>query len=264
MLLGAFLGLAATFASGSFALGLASAIAGGVALNALLGVLVINFAVNQVVTGAALDIFALGLTGVAYRRLFGLTGRALTIAPIRPLALGPLVHLPIVGAAIFDQPWLVYFALVLIPLCGWFLKNTRAGLRLRAAGEHPAAAEAMEIPVRRVRWLALIISGALSGLGGAYLTLAYTGAFVPNITGGRGFVALAMVIVGRWNAWGIAAASLLFGAAMALQFTLQATGIGLPYQLFLAIPYALTLLVLATAGGQAQAPSALGEPYTAE
>src|SRR6185312_1570503 len=127
-------------------------------------------------------------------RLFGLTGRALTVAPIRPLALGPLAHIPVIGAAIFDQPWLVYFAFLLVPLFGWFLLQTRPGLRLRAAGENPAAADAMGIRVNRVRWLALIISGVLSGLGGAYLTLAYTVAFVPNITGGRGFVALAMVI----------------------------------------------------------------------
>ncbi len=125
----------------------------------------------------------------------------------------------------------------------------------------PHAADALGLGVVRLRWHALLASGVLTGLSGAYLTLAYTNTFVEGISAGRGFVALAVVILGRWNPWGLAAASLLFGAAMALQFGLQAFGTAVPYQLFLALPYALTLVVLAGVGGQAQAPSALGEPY---
>jgi general nucleoside transport system permease protein len=117
-------------------------------------------------------------------------------------------------------------------------------------------------PVRPAnRWGALLMAGVLTGLAGAYLTLAYTNTFVEGLSAGRGFVALAVVIVGRWNAYGIAAASFLFGAVMGLQFELQVSGATLPYQLFLALPYALTLVVLAVVGGQAQAPSALGEGY---
>jgi simple sugar transport system permease protein len=128
-------------------------------------------------------------------------------------------------------------------------------------GERPEAADALGLNVYRPRWQALLIAGALTGLAGAYLTLAYADTFVEGISAGRGFVALAVVIVGRWNAYGVAAASVLFGSAMAAQFGLQASGMAIPYQLFLALPYALTLAVLAIVGGQANAPSALGEPY---
>ena len=128
-----------------------------------------------------------------------------------------------------------------------------------AAASGGAYRKRLDVP-RRVM-IPLLTVSLIGGLGGAYLTLGYTSTFVEGITGGRGFVALAVVIVGRWSAAGIAAVSLLFGAAMALQFTLQASGAHLPYQLFLALPYVLTIGVLAIAGGQAQAPSALGAPY---
>jgi simple sugar transport system permease protein len=264
MLAGAFFGIAAAYFTGSIALGLLAAIAAGVALNALFALLVVNLAVNQVVAGTALDILALGLTGVFYRRIFGITGEAFTIAPIRPFPLGPLARIPVVGGAFFEQNMLVYLAFALVPVVAVMMTRTRYGLELRAAGERPEAADALGLGVLRLRWCALIVAGVLSGLAGAYLTMAYTDTFVEGISAGRGFVALAVVIVGRWNAYGVAAASLLFGAAMALQFGLQAFGTALPYQLFLALPYALTLLVLAALGGQAQAPSALGERYIRE
>jgi len=264
MLTGAFFGLAAAYFSGSLVLGLLAAVSSAVALNALLALLVVNLAVNQVVAGTALDILALGVTGVFYRRIFGVTGAAITITPIRPIALGPLARIPLIGHALFNQDPLVYLALALVPGIGFAVSRTRYGLWLRAAGERPEVAEALGLNVYRLRWLALMIAGVLSGLGGAYLTMVYANTFVEGISAGRGFVALAVVIVGRWNAYGIAAASFLFGAAIALQFGLQAAGAGLPYQLFLALPYALTLAVLALLGGQAQAPSALGAPYARE
>jgi ABC-type uncharacterized transport system permease subunit len=261
MLAGSFLGLAATYFSGNLALGLFAAVAAAIAMNALLAALIINLAVNQVVAGTALDILAAGLTGVFYRRLFGITGKALTVAPIPPIALGPLARIPIIGPALFAQNALVYGAFMMVPIIAFVVRRTRYGLWIRAAGERPEAADALGLNVYRRRWEALLIAGVLTGLAGAYLTLAYTNTFVEGISGGRGFVALSVVIVGRWNAYGVTAASLLFGAAMGLQFGLQATGATLPYQLFLALPYALTVIVLAVVGGQAQAPSALGERY---
>jgi ABC-type uncharacterized transport system permease subunit len=264
MLAGAFCGLATAYFSGSLMLGIGAAIGAGVMLNLLLAALIVNLAVNQVVAGTAMNMLALGLTGVGYRRLFGITGQAITVPPVAPLSLGPLARLPVIGPALFDQNPLVYLAFLLVPIFAYGVTRTRYGLDLRAAGEHPEAADALGLNVYRIRWVALIIAGAMSGLGGAYLTLAYANTFVEGISGGRGFVALAVVIVGRWNAWGIAAAAILFGAAIALQFTLQATGAHLPYQLFLALPYVLTLVVLAIVGGQAQSPSALGETYIRE
>jgi ABC-type uncharacterized transport system permease subunit len=261
MLAGAFFALAATYFSGSIALGLGAGMAAAIAMDAIFAALVVNLAANQVVTGTALNIFALGVTGVFYRKLFGETGKAFMVTPVEKIPLGPLARIPILGPVLFDQNALVYFTLILIPIFWYVISRTRYGLRLRAAGERPEAADALGLGVYWIRWQALIAAGALTGLAGAYLTLAYANTFVENISAGRGFVALSVVILGRWNPWGLAAASILFGAAMALQFGLQALGTMVPYQLFLALPYALTLVVLAGVGGQAAAPSALGEPY---
>jgi general nucleoside transport system permease protein len=261
MLAGAFFALAATYFSGSIALGLGAGILAAVAIDAIFAMLVVNLAANQVVTGTALNILALGVTGVFYRKLFGETGKAFMVTPVAKIPLGPLARIPILGPVLFDQNALVYFTFILIPIFWYAISRTRYGLRLRAAGERPEAADALGLGVYRIRWEALIVAGALTGLAGAYLTLAYANTFVENISAGRGFVALSVVILGRWNPLGLAAASVLFGAAMALQFGLQALGTVVPYQLFLALPYALTLLVLAGVGGQAAAPSALGEPY---
>ena len=261
MLAGAFFALAATYFSGSIALGLGAGMLAAVAIDAIFAMLVVNLAANQVVTGTALNILALGVTGVFYRRLFGVTGKAFMVTPVAKIPLGPLARIPVLGPVLFDQNALVYFTFILIPIFWYLISRTRYGLRLRAAGERPEAADALGLGVYRIRWEALIVAGALTGLAGAYLTLAYANTFVENISAGRGFVALSVVILGRWNPWGLAAASVLFGAAMALQFGLQALGTVVPYQLFLALPYALTLVVLAGVGGQAAAPSALGEPY---
>jgi ABC-type uncharacterized transport system permease subunit len=261
MLAGAFFALAATYFTGSIALGLAAGMAAAVAIDAIFAALVVNLAANQVVTGTALNILALGVTGVFYRKLFGVTGKAFMVTPVAKIPLGPLARIPVLGPVLFDQNALVYFTLILIPIFWYVISRTRYGLRIRAAGERPEAADALGLGVYWIRWQALIAAGALTGLAGAYLTLAYANTFVENISAGRGFVALSVVILGRWNPWGLAAASVLFGAAMALQFGLQALGTMVPYQLFLALPYALTLVVLAGVGGQAAVPSALGEPY---
>ncbi len=261
MLSGAFFAMAGAYLSGSVAIGLLAAVSAGAALCAIFAVLAVNLAVNQVVAGTALDIFALGLTGLLYRRLFGVTGKALTVSTLKSLRLGVLARIPILGPVLFEQNALVYLALGLVPIVAVALARTRWGLDLRAAGERPEAAEALGLNVYALRWEALIISGVLTGLGGAYLTLAYANTFVEGMSAGRGFVALAIVIVGGWSAWGVAASAVLFGAAMALQFVLQALGSAVPYQLFLALPYALTLVVLALAGGRGRSPGALGKSY---
>ncbi|MGH7949183.1 MAG: ABC transporter permease [Candidatus Binataceae bacterium] len=261
MLMGAFFALAAAYFTGSLALGLLAGVGAALALHVVFALLVVNLAVNQVVAGTALNILALGATGVFYRSMFGITGKAFIVEPFTNVRLGPLADLPVVGPLLFDRNPLIYLALLLVPVAAYLLSRTRYGLELRAAGERPEAADALGLGVFRLRWEALMISGVLTGLAGAYLTLAYANTFVEGISAGRGFVALAVVILGRWNPWGLAAASVLFGAAMALQFGLQALGTSIPYQIFLALPYALTLIVLAVMGGQAAAPSALGAPY---
>jgi general nucleoside transport system permease protein len=264
MLTGAFAAMAAAYACGSVAIGLCCAVLAAVAMSALFAAMAVNLAVNQVVAGTALDVFALGVTGVFYRRLFGVTGQALTVRTLPLVALAVLSRIPVIGPALFGQNLLVYFSFILVPLVWYLLHRSRWGLYVRAAGERPEAADALGLGVYRLRWQALMISGVMTGLSGAYLTLGYANTFVEGMSAGRGFIALAIVILGEWRPGRIAIASVLFGAALALQFVLQAVNTGIPYQLFLALPYVLTLVVLTVLGGQGRAPSALGEPYVRE
>jgi simple sugar transport system permease protein len=261
ILTGAFAALVAALFSGSTALGVAAALVAGALLGAAFAYFVVYHNANQVVAGTALNLFAVGLTGVAYRAVFGITGAALTIPGSQPVPIPLLSALPIVGRAFFDQTPLVYAALLLVPCIAYGLARTVPGLELRMAGENPYAAETQGVAVERIRATALVLCGALAALGGAYLAVAYAKTFVEGMSAGRGFIALAIVIVGRRSAWGILLAALCFGFATALQFHFQALGLPVPFQFFLILPYVLTLLVLAGYVGRAPAPAALGQPY---
>lgn len=264
ILAGAFVAMAAAYWSGSAGLGVAVALGAGAALGALLAFFVVGCNANQVVAGAALNLFALGVTGVAYRAAFGVTGAAL-IVPALPAWPVPLLRsLPVAGESLFDQTILGYGAFLLVPAVALFLNGTVPGLKLRMVGENPRAAETQGVPVRRVRALALIACGLLAGAAGSYLAVAYARTFVEGMSAGRGFIALAIVILGRWSPVGIAGAALFFGFATALQFHFQALHLDAPYQFFLMLPYLLTLLVLAGYAGRARAPAALGQPYPAD
>jgi simple sugar transport system permease protein len=171
-----------------------------------------------------------------------------------------LLHaIPVIGPALFEQPILTYIGWLLIPFAGWFLFRSWWGLALRACGESPVAARASGVPVVRVRMLATLMGGALAGIAGATLVLAQVGTFAERMTAGRGFIAIAIVVLGRWRPLGVLLAALLFGAAGALQFALQSMGLSTPYQLFLALPYLVALLALAGSTRKARAPLALGE-----
>jgi simple sugar transport system permease protein len=176
------------------------------------------------------------------------------------LPLPGLAALPVVGA-FFDQTLLGYAAFAAVPAVGWGLTRTLAGLRLRMVGENPWAAETQGVPVRRTRIVALLLCGMFAAAGGAHLSLAYANTFVEGMSAGRGFIALAIVIVGRRRPLGALLAALGFGFATALQFHFQALGLAVPFQFFLILPYVLTLLVLAGRAGRATAPAALGQPY---
>jgi len=154
-----------------------------------------------------------------------------------------------------------YLAYLLVPLLGWFLFRTRWGLSLRAAGESPEAAHAAGVAVSRIRTLAVVFAGLMAGLGGAHLSLVHTGTFAENMSAGKGFIAIAVVVLGRWSPKGVLAAALFFGGAEALQFALQAFDANLPYPLFLALPYVLSLAALAGWFGRSQAPAGLGSPW---
>jgi simple sugar transport system permease protein len=168
-----------------------------------------------------------------------------------------LASIPIVGTALFAQPLPTYVAYIVAPCTWWWMYRTHAGLGLRAIGDAPDAARAAGIAVTRVRFLAVLFGGALGGFAGGALVLSQAGTFAEGMSAGRGFIAIAVVVLGRWNPLGAALAALVFGAASALQFLLQALGWSLPYQLFLSLPYVLTLLALSGVAGRVRAPAAL-------
>lgn len=260
LLTGAFAAMAVTYSTMAPVLGLLAAWISGLVLAGIFAYVVVVHSGNQIVVGTAINLFAVGITGVGYRAVFGVTGAALTVPGFAPLHLPLLSSLPVLGTAFFSQTILGYLAFGLVPVLALGLYKTIPGVKLRMVGEDPAAAAAQGVAVRITQSLALLGCGVLAGTAGAYLAIAYAHTFVEGMSAGRGFIALAIVIFGRWSAWGILAAALLFGLATALQFHVQALGLPIPYQFPLMLPYMLTLLVLAGYAGRTKAPAALGVP----
>lgn len=257
VLAGAFGALAGASVGGVVG-GYAGAVAGGLIVGALFAICVLLLRADQIITGMALTLLSVGATGTLYRGLYGTGGAALHAPTSGPVPIPGLAAIPVVGPALFSQPAVTYFAYLLVPALAWWLMHTHSGLALRAIGERPEAAEAAGIPVNAARAAAVLAGGALGGLAGGALVLAQAGTFVEGISAGRGFIALAIVVLGRWRPMGIALGALIFGAASAMQFAFQAMGWNAPYQLFLAIPYLLTLAALAGTVGRVSAPAALG------
>jgi ABC-type uncharacterized transport system permease subunit len=262
MLVGAFAAFAAAVASGSPAVGLAAALAASLATGALFAAFVVGRKADAIVVGTAVNLLALGATGLGLRSWFA-TGAPST--PRLGAALVPgLADWPLLGPLLFGQSLFVPLAFAATAGVALFLGRMRAGLRLRAVGELARAADAEGVRVGAVRAAAVLFGAGCAGLGGAALTLSLADTFTEGMTAGRGFIALAIVIFGRWSAVGVLAAALFFGAANALQFRLQARGVGLPYPLFLMFPYVVTLAVLAFSTGRARSPGDLGRPYRRE
>jgi simple sugar transport system permease protein len=230
----------------------------GAALAALFALFAVALRADQIITGTAITLFGLGLTGTLYRWIYGVTGAALTIPTMHTTPLPVLSRIPVLGPALFDQPLVTYVGYGLVPLIWWWTYRTRGGLALRAVGENPEAARTAGISPGRVQLGALLAAGVLGGVSGATLVLAQVGTFAEGMSAGRGFIAIAIVALGRWHPVGAALGAVLFGAASALQFLFQAMGWHAPYQIFLAVPYVLTLLALAGAAGRRRAPAALG------
>ena len=254
--------LGATIAAGAIGAGTLG-VAGGFAAGALAGLVVaalfalftVGLRADQIITGTAMTLLALGLTGTLYRTVYGAGGVALTTPTAEIYAVPWLSDLPLIGRALFAQPLVTYALYAIAPLLAWWMQRTHAGLALRAAGEYPEAAIAAGVSPRRVQAIAVLFAGAMAGVAGATLVLAQAGTFAEEMSAGRGFIAIAIVVLGRWRPLGVAAAALLFGAATSLQTLFQAMGwSGIPYQLFLAVPYLLTLVVLAVTGRRAPAP----------
>jgi len=239
---------------------LAGALA-GLALTAVFAAVAVRWGGDQIVAGTGLTLGAVGLTGAVYRAAFGAGGAALSLPTFRPLIIPGLSSLPILGRALFAQSAPTYLLYVAAPLLWLVLTRTQLGLALRAAGEAPEAAVAAGLRVPLLRVGATLFGGAMAALGGATLVLAQAGTFAEGMTAGRGFIAIAIVVMGRWHPIGAVLGALVFGAASALQYAFQAVGVNVPYQFFLMVPYVVSLLALAGVGGRARAPEALGRPW---
>jgi len=241
----------------------AGVIAGGLAgaaVAAVFAAFAIGLLGDQIVVGTAITLAAIGVTGAVYRATFGVTGAAMTLPALRPVGVPVLESLPLVGAALFRQSPATYL-LYGVAAGTWALfAKSQLGLAIRAAGEAPAAARAAGLSVGRLRLLATLFGGGMAGLAGASLVLAQAGTFAERMTAGRGFVAIAIVVLGRWQPIGVLVAALVFGAASALEYVFQAMGLKAPYQFFLMAPYVVSLLALAGTLGRTRAPESLGRP----
>ena len=265
MLTGAFAGaLVATLAHNN-GVGIAGAMVAGGLIGALLGVFAIKYLVNQVILGVVLNLLALGLTGFVYDALMAPNQPTYNSPPpMNTIAIPVLSKLPLVGSLLFDQNVIVYMMYAVVLAIDVALFRTRWGLRTRAVGEHPLAADTVGIKVRRTRYRNLILGGLVAGLGGAFFTIGQDVTFTKNITSGKGFIALAALIFGRWSPRGAVGAALLFGFCDALQTVLSFIGtpVTIPSSLLAMLPYLATIFAVAGLVGRVRAPAADGVPYT--
>lgn len=266
MLMGALSGFATAYLTQSLMLGLLAALTVGGLFALVHGVFAITLRANQVVCGLSLAILGIGLSSFLGRPLIGKVA-----ARVSPWPVPILSDLPLLGPALFSQAPLIYLGYVLVPAAWWVLFHTRPGLNLRAVGENPAAANTAGIGVAATRYTWTVVGGMLAGLGGAYLSLAYTPGWRENMSSGQGWIAIAMVIFALWNPWRAALGALLFGLVNALQFTLEARQISLlPSYLLRMLPYLFTILILVLTTRsrglrkRSGAPASLGVPFEPE
>lgn len=251
MLVGAFAAFAVTYATGSPGIGLTAAALFGMAFAALFALLTVSVKADQVIVGTGLNLIGLGLTGTIYRGLFSLSSAALSVTPLASVQWPLLGSIPVLGP----------LSVVAAAAVWWYLYRTRFGLALRACGEKPESADTAGYSVSRIRFLAVVTGGALTGVGGGYLSVAQGNTFVEGMTNGRGFIALALVIFGRWNPWGVLGAALFFGMAEQARYTLPGLGYDLSPQVIAMAPYLATLLALGVFRRRSGGPAALAVPY---
>lgn len=261
MIIGAVCAFAVAQMSGSPLIGVGAGIVGGTAFSLLFAFLTLSLVANQVATGLALTILGLGVSGMLGESFVGVPG-----VKLQPIAIPLLADIPFVGPLLFRQDLIFYLSILLVVGVNWFLFGTRTGLKLRAIGDNHGSAHTLGIHVIRTRYLAVLFGGACAGLAGAQLSLVYTPQWVENMSAGRGWIALALVVFASWRPWRLLAGGYLFGAVTIGQLHAQAFGIGLPSQLLSALPYAATIVVLVIISQNRRTtlintPASLGKPF---
>lgn len=259
MLIGAFFGVYFSYLTNNAWLGLLGAIIMGALISLLFAWVTVSLGADQVIVGMGLNIFAAGLTTFLLNTIFGYGGTPTNTPALPTLTIPGVAQIPFIGAIIGHQSVIVYLMLILVALSHYFLFHTNLGLRLRSVGENPQAADTAGLNVWRLRFLGVLIGGVMSSLGGVYLSLGLLNSFEPNMSSGRGYIALAAMIFGKWTPFGSLGAALLFGFAMALSIVLQ--GQGISANLIQMLPYALTILALTGLVGRSTPPAADGIPY---
>ena len=261
ILLGAVSGFAVVHFTGSAALGILAGLLGGAGLSLIFALLVLGFQASQVATGLALTIFGVGLSALLGQDLVGIA-----YAGLPTLAIPLLAKIPIVGPLLFNHDILVYGSFAMVAAVFWFLTRTRAGLIVRAVGDSHEAAHAMGYPVIRIRFLAILFGGGMAGLAGAYLSLAYSPLWIENMSSGRGWIALALVVFATWRPARVFVGAYLFGGITILQLHAQALGVGIPSQVMSMLPYLATIVVLVLISRdrnkiKLNAPACIGKPF---
>lgn len=264
-LMGAWGGFVGAYLSGSLWIGICVAILCGTLVAALYGVVTVHLKQQQVVTGTALNILATGLCAFFQRVLFGVPVTPLQINTLQRISIPLLSKIPVIGTVFFEQNILTYFAYVLIPLSVFVLYKTSLGLTLRSTGENPEAVDVAGIRVNRIRFLTVLVAGAVGGLAGSFYTVGYLGMFTTGIIGGRGWIAFAICFLGNWSPKGVVLGTLAFGLADAVAIYIQSMGgnTAFPIELVVALPYILTIL-LTIMRRRFHVPAKLGVPYAKE
>lgn len=261
MMMGAFAGFFVTLRLGNPYLGVVMAILTGIVLGLLMALISVTMQAPQGISGIGLHMFCWGLSGLLFRVYVGFIT---TIEGFKPLPIPGLASIPILGPILFQHNWLVYLSILLVPISAFVLFKTNWGLKVRAVGVTPQAADTLGVNVNAVRYQCLMLGGALAGLAGAFLTVGQANMYADNITAGRGFIAVALVYFGRWNPVGILLGSLLFSIMNSLQLWIQVLGINFPYEFAVILPYVVTIAALAVAVKHVWAPTALGKPFRRE
>ena len=261
MLIATFIAVMATYFTKSVWLGLFFAMLSGALMGLLFAFLTVTIRANQIVVGAAFNILGTGISAMLYRIVFGMSTDVISVEGFSELSIPLLSKIPVIGPALFSHMPIVYIAFLLVPAVSYFLFKTPSGLNLRSVGENPKAADTLGVHVYRVRYAAAIAGGMLIAAGGAFLSTGLLHFFAEDMVAGRGFIALAAVIFGKYKPSGVMIAAMLFALGNVAANAMQAMGSAIPYNFLVMIPYLLTIVALAGFAGKAVAPAAAGKPY---